>query len=91
MDFDDSTRRMEAYLEATPGAYLLGPRDLSGPFTLLDSAALENRRPDSLWAVPPEVIKGLESAGRIERFDVADKSQVGFRISVKSQARQPLT
>ena len=74
-----------AHLAAAPDAYLLGARDFSGPFTLLDRATLENRRPDSLWAVPAEVIRGLESAGRIEHFDVEDTTQIGFRISAKGQ------
>jgi hypothetical protein len=79
MDFGDSTNRMLAHLALTPDAYLLGNADFSSPFTLLDKATLENRRPDSLWAIPGEVVQRLEQAGLIVRFGVSDKTQIGFR------------
>jgi hypothetical protein len=70
------------YLRATPDARLLGP---SGPFTLLDRAALENLDSDSLHTVPGDVVRELEIAGHIEPFDVADKTRVAFRISTKGR------
>lgn len=87
MDFDDSTNRMLAHLAITPDAYLLGNADFSSLFTLLDRATLENRRPDSLWAIPGESVRSLENAGLIERFQVADETQIGFRINAKQTAR----
>jgi len=83
MDFDDSTLRMLDYLRATPDARLEGP---SGPFTLLDRAMLESLRFGSLHTVPGDVVRELELAGHIERFDVADKTRVAFRISAKGRA-----
>ena len=80
MDFDDSTNRMLAHLASTPDAYLLGNADFSSPFTLLDRATVENRRPDSLWAVPGDVVQRLEQADIIKSFGVSDKTQIGFRI-----------
>ena len=79
--FDDSINRMLAHLESSPDAYLLGNADFVSPFTLLDRVTLENRRTDSLWAVPGDVVQRLETSGIIERFDVSDVKQIGFRSS----------
>jgi hypothetical protein len=85
MDLDDSTRRMLTHLESAPDAYLLRLCDFFGLFTLWDRLTLENPRPDSVWAIPGEVLQRLESAGHIKRFEVPDKTQIGLRISTKAR------
>lgn len=81
MDFDDTTRRIVAHLETAADAYLLGPRDFAGTFTLLDHATLRNLHPDSVGVLPGEVVRRLEQSGTIERFEVKDETKAGFRVA----------
>jgi hypothetical protein len=80
MDFDDTTRRIVAHLKMVSDTYLLGPVDFSAPFRLLDRESLESPRTGSFWLLPGKVVQELERLSQIRRFEVNNKTEIGFRI-----------
>ena len=80
-NIEDKVSTIVAHLTITADAYLKGPEDFDGVFTLLDQATLTSKRAvDTLPVLPGDIVQRLESSGRIARFAVAEVGEIGFRI-----------